>query len=136
MIDCKTIANKIKEELKPLVTEDKQLAIIQVGENPASNIYVKHKLNDAEELGVIAHYFQFEENTTNKEVLAKINELNADENIKGIIVQLPLPKHLDEEVARLHLEQIGVKLTKLTQKQADYIGVPVEGPYKADHYRY
>ena len=47
-----------------------------------------------------------------------------------------LPKHLDEEVARLHLEQIGVKLTKLTQKQADYIGVPVEGPYKADHYRY
>ena len=47
-----------------------------------------------------------------------------------------LPKHLDEEVARLHLEQIGVKLTKLTQKQADYIGVPVNGPFKADHYRY
>lgn len=47
-----------------------------------------------------------------------------------------LPKHLDEEVARLHLERIGVKLTKLTQKQADYIGVPVEGPYKAEHYRY
>ena len=47
-----------------------------------------------------------------------------------------LPKHLDEEVARLHLERIGVKLSKLTQKQADYIGVPVEGPYKADHYRY
>jgi adenosylhomocysteinase len=47
-----------------------------------------------------------------------------------------LPKHLDEEVARLHLEQIGVKLTKLTQKQADYIGVPVDGPFKADHYRY
>ena len=47
-----------------------------------------------------------------------------------------LPKHLDEEVARLHLERIGVKLTRLTQKQADYIGVPVEGPYKAEHYRY
>lgn len=47
-----------------------------------------------------------------------------------------LPKHLDEEVARLHLERIGVKLTKLTEKQAAYIGVPVEGPYKADHYRY
>ena len=47
-----------------------------------------------------------------------------------------LPKHLDEEVARLHLERIGVKLSKLTQKQADYIGVPVEGPYKANHYRY
>jgi adenosylhomocysteinase len=47
-----------------------------------------------------------------------------------------LPKKLDEEVARLHLEKIGVKLTKLTKKQADYIGVPVDGPFKADHYRY
>ncbi|MCB0823856.1 MAG: adenosylhomocysteinase [Bacteroidales bacterium] len=47
-----------------------------------------------------------------------------------------LPKKLDEEVARLHLEQIGVKLTKLTQDQADYLGVPVEGPYKPEHYRY
>lgn len=47
-----------------------------------------------------------------------------------------LPKHLDEEVARLHLEQIGVKLTKLSQEQADYLGVPVEGPYKPEHYRY
>lgn len=47
-----------------------------------------------------------------------------------------LPKKLDEEVARLHLEQIGVKLTKLNKKQADYLGVPIEGPYKAEHYRY
>jgi adenosylhomocysteinase len=47
-----------------------------------------------------------------------------------------LPKKLDEEVARLHLEHLGVKLTRLTKEQADYIGVPVEGPYKSDHYRY
>ena len=47
-----------------------------------------------------------------------------------------LPKHLDEEVARLHLAKIGVNLTTLSQEQADYIGVPVEGPYKPDHYRY
>jgi adenosylhomocysteinase len=47
-----------------------------------------------------------------------------------------LPKKLDEEVARLHLEKIGVKLTTLSQEQADYLGVPVEGPYKPDHYRY
>jgi adenosylhomocysteinase len=47
-----------------------------------------------------------------------------------------LPKKLDEEVARLHLEKIGVKLTKLTQKQADYLGIPVDGPYKPEHYRY
>jgi adenosylhomocysteinase len=47
-----------------------------------------------------------------------------------------LPKHLDEQVARLHLDHLGVKLTKLTQDQADYIGVPVDGPYKPEHYRY
>ncbi|MBI5070043.1 MAG: adenosylhomocysteinase [Deltaproteobacteria bacterium] len=47
-----------------------------------------------------------------------------------------LPKHLDEKVARLHLDQIGARLTTLTRKQADYIGVPVDGPYKSDHYRY
>ena len=47
-----------------------------------------------------------------------------------------LPKHLDEKVAALHLEKLGVKLTTLTRKQADYIGVPVEGPFKAEHYRY
>ncbi|HEU0013786.1 MAG TPA: adenosylhomocysteinase, partial [Longimicrobium sp.] len=47
-----------------------------------------------------------------------------------------LPKKLDEKVARLHLDKLGVKLTKLSPKQAEYIGVPVEGPYKPDHYRY
>src|SRR4029077_20654746 len=47
-----------------------------------------------------------------------------------------LPKKLDEEVARLHLEKIGVKLTRLTKEQADYLGVSVDGPFKADHYRY
>ena len=47
-----------------------------------------------------------------------------------------LPKSLDEEVARLHLAHLGVKLTKLTAKQADYMGVPVNGPFKADMYRY
>jgi len=47
-----------------------------------------------------------------------------------------LPKYLDEEVARLHLEQLGVKLTKMTKEQSEYLGVPVEGPYKPDHYRY
>jgi adenosylhomocysteinase len=47
-----------------------------------------------------------------------------------------LPKQLDEKVARLHLDALGVKLTTLSEKQAAYLGVPVEGPYKADHYRY
>ncbi|MCA9030789.1 MAG: adenosylhomocysteinase, partial [Planctomycetaceae bacterium] len=47
-----------------------------------------------------------------------------------------LPKHLDEEVARLHLGQLGVKLTKLTAKQSEYLGIPAEGPFKPDYYRY
>jgi adenosylhomocysteinase len=47
-----------------------------------------------------------------------------------------LPKHLDEKVARLHLGALGAKLTELTPEQADYIDVPVDGPYKSDHYRY
>jgi adenosylhomocysteinase len=47
-----------------------------------------------------------------------------------------LPKKLDEEVARLHLDRLGVRLTELTQEQADYIGVPVDGPYKPEYYRY
>ncbi|MDR2863835.1 MAG: adenosylhomocysteinase, partial [Puniceicoccales bacterium] len=58
---------------------------------------------------------------------------NRDTYKPGVYV---LPKHLDEEVARLHLEKIGAKLTKLTPAQADYIGVTVDGPFKADHYRY
>jgi adenosylhomocysteinase len=56
-----------------------------------------------------------------------------DEYEKQVYV---LPKHLDEKVARLHLDAIGVKLTQLSDEQAAYIGVPVEGPYKPDHYRY
>ncbi len=56
-----------------------------------------------------------------------------DEYSKQVYV---LPKHLDEKVARLHLDALGVKLTKLTDEQAAYVGVPVDGPYKADHYRY
>jgi adenosylhomocysteinase len=58
---------------------------------------------------------------------------NTDDYELGVHV---LPKKLDEEVARLHLPKLGVKLTKLTQKQADYIGVPVDGPYKPEYYRY
>jgi adenosylhomocysteinase len=58
---------------------------------------------------------------------------NNDKYEKKVYV---LPKVLDEKVARLHLEKLGVRLTKLTPKQAEYIGVPVEGPYKSEHYRY
>ncbi len=68
------------------------------------------------------------------QVLAQIELYNRPENYENDVYVLP--KHLDEKVAALHLEKLGVQLTKLSQKQADYIGVPVEGPYKPEHYRY
>jgi adenosylhomocysteinase len=71
-------------------------------------------------------------NSFSNQVLAQIDLWQNDYAV-GVY---RLPKKLDEEVAKLHLEQLGVKLTKLTKEQADYIGVPVEGPYKSDHYRY
>jgi adenosylhomocysteinase len=68
------------------------------------------------------------------QVMAQIElHESAEEYGKSVVV---LPKHLDEKVARLHLEKFGAKLTELRKDQADYIGVPVEGPYKPEHYRY
>ena len=68
------------------------------------------------------------------QVMAQIElHQNAEKYERKVYI---LPKKLDEKVARLHLDKLGVKLTKLTQKQADYIGVPIEGPYKPEHYRY
>jgi len=73
-------------------------------------------------------------NSFSNQTLAQIDLWRNRDNYKvGVYT---LPKKLDEEVARLHLEKIGVKLTTLTPKQAEYLGVPVEGPFKPDHYRY
>jgi adenosylhomocysteinase len=73
-------------------------------------------------------------NSFSNQVLAQLDLWRNKDTYKPQVYILP--KKLDEEVARLHLEKIGVKLTTLTPKQADYIGVPVEGPYKPEHYRY
>jgi adenosylhomocysteinase len=73
-------------------------------------------------------------NSFTNQVLAQIDLWNNRDVYKPSVYTLS--KKLDEEVARLHLDKIGVKLTKLTQEQADYIGVPLEGPYKSEHYRY
>jgi adenosylhomocysteinase len=73
-------------------------------------------------------------NSFSNQVLAQLDLWKNRESYKpGVYV---LSKALDEEVARLHLDKIGVKLTRLTNAQADYIGVPVEGPFKTEHYRY
>ena len=73
-------------------------------------------------------------NSFANQVLAQIELVeNRDKYEKKVYV---LPKHLDEKVARLHLEKVGARLTKLTPEQAAYIGVPVEGPFKSEQYRY
>ncbi|MEK7727893.1 MAG: adenosylhomocysteinase, partial [candidate division KSB1 bacterium] len=71
-------------------------------------------------------------NSFTNQVLAQIELFNNKHEI-GVYV---LPKHLDEKVARLHLEKIGVRLTQLSNEQAEYLGVPLQGPYKPDYYRY
>jgi adenosylhomocysteinase len=73
-------------------------------------------------------------NSFSNQVLAQIDLWKNKDTYKPQVYILP--KKLDEEVARLHLEKIGVKLTKLTPEQANYIGVPAEGPYKPEYYRY
>jgi len=73
-------------------------------------------------------------NSFSNQVLAQLDLWRNKETYKIGVYRLP--KKLDEEVARLHLEKIGVKLTKLTKKQADYLGVSPDGPYKSEHYRY
>jgi adenosylhomocysteinase len=73
-------------------------------------------------------------NSFTNQVLAQLDLWTNRQKYKPAVYRLP--KRLDEEVARLHLEKIGVRLTRLTQKQAGYIGVPIDGPYKAEHYRY
>jgi adenosylhomocysteinase len=73
-------------------------------------------------------------NSFTNQVIAQVELFTrTDEYELGVHV---LPKHLDEKVARLHLDALGVRLSQLTKEQADYIGVPVEGPYKPDQYRY
>ena len=73
-------------------------------------------------------------NSFTNQVIAQIELFTRGDEYENQVYVLP--KHLDEKVARLHVDALGVRLTELTDEQADYIGVPVEGPYKPDQYRY
>lgn len=104
ILDGKKASSQIKEEIKEELKGIKEkvgkvpgLAIVLVGENPASKIYVNSKIKGCAELGFesFAHYLP--ENVTEEELLNVIRELNEDEKVDGILVQLPLPKHIDEK---------------------------------------
>ena len=103
IIDGKQIAQSVKEELKIKVKEfyDKfnhqiTLAVILVGENPASQVYVKNKIKATEYVGMKSLSFYLPENSTEEEVEETVKNLAKDDSVDGILVQLPLPSHLDE----------------------------------------
>jgi len=100
IIDGKTVAEKITAKLKQKVLQMKEkphLAVIQVGNNAASNIYVNLKKKKAEEIGIISTVIKLPENITEQELINEINKLNANNDIHAILVQLPLPKHINEK---------------------------------------
>ncbi|MCI6714411.1 MAG: bifunctional methylenetetrahydrofolate dehydrogenase/methenyltetrahydrofolate cyclohydrolase FolD [Lachnospiraceae bacterium] len=103
IIDGKAISAQIKDELKVKVEEMKEqgirvcLAVIQVGNDPASSVYVGNKKKACAYIGIDSLAYELPEETTQEELLALIGELNAKKEVNGILVQLPLPKHIDED---------------------------------------
>lgn len=98
IIDCKSIAQDIKNKIKNIIAEDDYapiLHIYQAGDNPASNAYIRGKLRDCEEVGIEAELIKLPENITEDELSDKILEDYNWEYVDGIIVQLPLPKHIN-----------------------------------------
>lgn len=104
LIDGKRISTEIKEELKEQVAALKEqgtevtLAVIQVGNDPASTVYVGNKKKACEYIGIRSLAYELPEETTEEELLDLVRELNAKKEVNGILVQLPLPKHIDEDL--------------------------------------
>lgn len=103
IIDGKRISQEIKDELKEKVAALKKegiegaLAVIQVGNDPASSVYVNNKKKACEYIGIGSLSYELPEETTEEELLALIEQLNKDDKVNGILVQLPVPKHIDED---------------------------------------
>ena len=103
IIDGKAISKQVREEIAAEVSAFKEkhgcapgLAVIIVGNDPASQVYVRNKKRACEEVGFYSESYEMPEETTQDELVALVERLNNDDNINGILVQLPLPKHLDE----------------------------------------
>ena len=128
IIDGKMISKQLKDELKSEVEQLKKagkkcaLAVIQVGDDAASSVYVGNKKKACEYIGIESLSYKLPENTSEDELLALIEKLNADSNVHGILCQLPLPKHMNEEhivkaispekdVDGFHAENVGALVT-------------------------
>ena len=100
LIDGKKISAQVKDECKERVTKenlDVTLAVIQVGNDPASTVYVGNKKKACEYVGIHSLSYELSEETTEEELLALVEKLNADDTVNGILVQLPLPSHINED---------------------------------------
>ncbi|RGD85643.1 bifunctional methylenetetrahydrofolate dehydrogenase/methenyltetrahydrofolate cyclohydrolase FolD [Ruminococcus sp. AF32-2AC] len=103
LIDGKLISQQIKDELKEEVAQFKTegidicLAVIQVGSDPASSVYVRNKKKACAYIGVESRSYELPEETSEEELIKLVEELNADESVNGILVQLPVPDHIDED---------------------------------------
>ena len=112
IINGKEISLQIKDELKEQVKKYKEegveitLAVVKVGNDPASAVYVRNKENACEYIGINSKKIEMPEETTEEELLKLIDELNNDSAINGILVQLPLPKHIDENKILLAIDPI------------------------------
>ncbi|MDH4610488.1 bifunctional methylenetetrahydrofolate dehydrogenase/methenyltetrahydrofolate cyclohydrolase FolD [Pseudomonas sp. BN102] len=110
LIDGKTIAARLRQQIAQRVTERRQqglrvpgLAVILVGSDPASQVYVAHKRKDCEEVGFLSQAHDLPASTSQADLLALIDRLNEDPAIDGILVQLPLPEHLDASLLLEHI---------------------------------
>jgi methylenetetrahydrofolate dehydrogenase (NADP+)/methenyltetrahydrofolate cyclohydrolase len=110
LIDGKAVSQKIKEDLKLRIDQIKAKgervpgrAVVLVGENPASKVYVANKIKDCEQVGIKSIHCHLQEHTEKAELIKTIEKLNNDKEIDGIIVQLPLPKHLNENEILSHI---------------------------------
>ncbi len=110
IIDGKAVAEIIKQEIKAKIAmrisqgfDAPGLAVIQVGEDPASSVYVRNKQNACQTIGIRSEAFNLPDNVTSAELLALITKLNQQQDIHGILLQLPLPSHLDEKPILEHI---------------------------------
>ncbi len=104
IIDGKAVSAQVKQRIKEETAKLKEqgieigLAVVIVGDDPASKVYVRNKKNACEEVGFNSYEYALPAETTEQELLDLVNKLNADDKVNGILVQLPLPKHLDDKV--------------------------------------